>query len=121
MDSPLTQQKCVPCEGDVKPFTPQQFSNYLPMVPEWSVVEDTKIERDFKFKNFNEAIEFINKVAKIAEQEGHHPDIYLHNWNRVKFTLSTHTIKGLSLNDFIMASKIVHLYTSSSSTCLARS
>lgn len=80
------------------------------MVPDWTVVEDKKIERDFKFKNFAEAIEFINKVAGIAEEEGHHPDIYLHNWNRVRFSLMTHAIKGLFLNDFILASKIDSLF-----------
>lgn len=111
---PLQQQKCVPCEGDVKPLTPQQFANYLPMVAEWTVIEDKKIERDFKFKNFSEAIAFINKVARIAEEEGHHPDISLHNWNKVRFSLMTHAIKGLFLNDFILASKIDHLYIQSS-------
>lgn len=111
----LRKQKCVPCEGDVKPMTREQFGNYLPMVPEWTVVEDKKIERDLKFKNFSEAIDFINKVAKIAEDEGHHPDISLHNWNKVRFTLMTHAIKGLFLNDFILASKIDELYPSSQS------
>ena len=110
----LRKQRCVPCEGDVKPFTPQQFANYLPMVPEWIVVEDKKIERDFKFKNFAKAIEFINLVARISEEQDHHPDIYLHSWNKVRFSLMTHAIKGLSLNDFIIASKIDQLYTLSS-------
>ncbi|MDP3941374.1 MAG: 4a-hydroxytetrahydrobiopterin dehydratase [bacterium] len=108
---PLTKQKCVPCEGNVKPLTPTQFAHYLPMIPEWIVVEDKKIERDFTFKNFVKAIDFINQVAKIAEEEGHHPDISLHNWNKVKFSLMTHAIKGLFLNDFILASKIDALYT----------
>ncbi|MBI2442854.1 MAG: 4a-hydroxytetrahydrobiopterin dehydratase [Candidatus Levybacteria bacterium] len=110
MDKSLVQQKCVPCEGNIQPLTREQFSHYLPMVPDWTVVEDKKIERDFKFKNFAEAIEFINKVAGIAEEEGHHPDIYLHNWNRVRFSLMTHAIKGLFLNDFILASKIDSLF-----------
>jgi len=105
MDSPLTQQKCVPCEGDVKPFTKEQFSHYLPMVPEWSVVDDTKIERNFKFKNFVKAIEFINQVAKIAEEEGHHPDIAI-RYNKVEISLWTHAIGGLSENDFILAAKV---------------
>jgi 4a-hydroxytetrahydrobiopterin dehydratase len=104
--TPLTQQNCVPCEGEVKPLTPEQFSHYLPMVPEWKVIEDKKIERDLKFKNFIEAIAFINNVAKISEEEGHHPDIFLHNWNKVRFSLMTHAIKGLFLNDFILAAKI---------------
>lgn len=110
MDTPLIQQKCVPCEGNVKSMTREQFGHYLPMVPEWTVIEDKKIERDFKFKNFKEAIAFINKVADIAEAEGHHPDISLHNWNKVRFTLWTHAIKGLFLNDFILAAKIDELY-----------
>lgn len=110
MDQPLTQQKCIPCEGNVKALTREQFSHYLPMVPSWTVVKDIKIERDFKFKNFAEAIEFINKVAKIAEDEGHHPDIFLHNWNRVRLSLTTHVINGLFLNDFILASKIDQLF-----------
>ncbi len=90
----------------MKPFSKEQFSHYLSMTPEWRVEDDTKIIRDFKFKNFKQAIGFINQIASLAEEEGHHPDIYLHNWNKVLLTLSTHAIKGLSLNDFILASKI---------------
>jgi len=113
MNQPLTKQKCVPCEGNIKPLTREQFRHYLPMVPEWSVIEDKTIERDFRFKNFVEAIDFINKVAKTAEEEGHHPDISLHNWNKVRFSLMTHAIEGLFLNDFILAAKIDRLYGSS--------
>lgn len=113
MDQPLTQQKCVPCEGNVKPLTPEQFSHYLPIIPSWTVIDNKKIERDLRFKNFVEAIAFINKIATIAEDEGHHPDIFLHNWNRVRFSLMTHAIKGLFLNDFILAAKIDRLYSSS--------
>lgn len=111
MTTPLTKQKCVPCEGNVKPFTREQFTNYLPMVPNWTVLDDKKIERDFKCKNFAQAISFINEVALTAETEGHHPDINLHNWNRVRLTLMTHAIGGLSLNDFIIAAKIDQLQT----------
>lgn len=109
--SVLTKQHCIPCEGDIKPLTPDQFSRYLPMVPEWTVVEDKKIERDLKFKNFSEAIRFINSVAELAEKEGHHPDIHLHNWNRIRVSLMTHAIKGLFLNDFILAAKIDRQYS----------
>lgn len=63
------------------------------------------ISREWKFKNFKEAMAFANKVAELAEQENHHPDIFLHGWNKVRLTLSTHAIKGLSENDFIMAAK----------------
>lgn len=73
--------------------------------PDWKVVDDHHLERSFKFKNFKEALEFTNAVAKIAEQEQHHPDIYL-AWGKVKITLWTHKINGLSENDFILAAKI---------------
>lgn len=102
----LTKQRCVPCEGDVKPYTSAQIALYRPQVLNWTVLEDKKLERTFKFKNFAEALEFINKVGTIAEEQGHHPDINLHNWNRVTITLWTHAIKGLFLNDFILAAKI---------------
>ena len=85
-----------------------RIKKYLAKVPGWSWTKDKtdKIERDFTFKNFKEAIVFINKVADLAESEGHHPDILLHGWNKVQLTLYTHSISGLSENDFIMAAKI---------------
>jgi 4a-hydroxytetrahydrobiopterin dehydratase len=90
----------------MKPLTKAQFEKHLPEVPDWAIVEDKKIEKEFKFKDFKESLAFINKVGAIAEEENHHPDINLHNWNKVKISLSTHAIKGLSDNDFIMAAKI---------------
>lgn len=103
----LSQKHCVPCEGAVKPLTRQQIDKYLSTVTGWEVSEDEKaIEKKFVFKNFTEAIDFINSVAKIAEEEQHHPDIFLHGWNKVDITLSTHAIGGLSENDFILAAKI---------------
>lgn len=101
----LTQKVCKACEGWEKPFTNKEAQKYLKHVKNWRLVKKS-IEKEFKFKNFKDAINFINKIAVIAEQEGHHPDIYLHGWNKVKFILSTHAIKGLSENDFIMAAKI---------------
>ena len=106
----LSTQKCVPCEGNVKAFTPEQIALYTPQVADWKVQENKKLEREFKFKNFVEAVAFVNKIAQIAEAEGHHPDIYVHNWNKVTITLWTHAIKGLYLNDFILAAKIDALY-----------
>ena len=106
----LIQQKCVPCEGGTKPFTRTEFTQYLPSVPGWTAINDDKaIVRDFKFKNFKEALAFVNKVGELAESEGHHPDINLHNWRKVKLTLSTHAIGGLSINDFILAAKVDRL------------
>ena len=88
----------------------KEASKYLKLVDGWTL-KGKGIERDMKFKNFVKAIGFINKVADVAEEEGHHPDINLYSWNRIKFTLSTHAIKGLSINDFILASKINSLKT----------
>ena len=103
----LTKKKCVPCEGGVKPLTPDEYESYLrTKLDGWRDVDATKIEKDYTFKNFQEALDFIAKVGQIAEEEGHHPDINLHNYKHVKLTLSTHAIGGLSENDFILASKI---------------
>ena len=102
----LTEKKCVPCEGGVQPFTEAQTNDYLAQLKtEWEVVDFHKIKRQFKFKDFKEAMVFVNKIAEIAEKEGHHPDITI-NYNRVTIGLSTHSIGGLSKNDFILAAKI---------------
>jgi 4a-hydroxytetrahydrobiopterin dehydratase len=102
----------VPCEGGILPFTPQQIRAYLPQIdPEWQVVNQIKLVRGFKFKNFVAAIKFVNQVAEIAEAEGHHPNIHLTNWNQVTLKLYTHKIGGLHENDFILAAKIDSLYS----------
>jgi len=110
----LSKGHCVPCEGGVEPLTRKEFEPYLEIIKDWMVAADEKsIERNFKFKDFKEALTFVNKVGEIAEAEGHHPDINLYGWNKVCVTLSTHAIKGLSINDFVVASKIdlIHLPT----------
>jgi len=102
----LSQKRCVPCEGGIDPLTRDQFEVYLEQLPDWTVLDDKSIEREFRFKDFVEAMAWVNKVAEIAEDEGHHPDIYVHGWNKVRITLWTHAIGGLSINDFVVASKI---------------
>lgn len=114
LSNDLKHKKCVPCDlpagrqgGGVKPLTPDEYGTFLRgELSDWTDVNEKQIEKEYKFKNFKEALEFVNKVGKIAESEGHHPDINLHEWNKVKLTLTTHAIGGLSENDFIMASKI---------------
>lgn len=104
--SSLTDKKCVPCEIGTSPLTPQQFEPLLKQLKlEWEVIDDKKIRHEFKFKDFNEAMEFVNKVAKLAENEDHHPNIHIY-YSRVVIDLTTHNIKGLSENDFILAAKI---------------
>lgn len=103
----LTKKKCVPPEDGINPLTPDEYSNYVQNdLSGWHVVDEKKIEKNYKFKNFQEALDFVSKVGQIAEEENHHPDIFLHGWNKVRLTLSTHAIGGLSENDFIMAAKI---------------
>lgn len=106
----LVNKKCVPCEGGVPPFTPEQVKEYKPQIADaWEVVEDgKKLKRKFKFKDFKEAMTFVNKVAVVAEEEQHHPDIKIF-YSIVEITLWTHAIMGLSENDFIMAAKIDQL------------
>jgi 4a-hydroxytetrahydrobiopterin dehydratase len=102
----LTKIKCEPCEGGVPPLRRKQFTPYLEQVRDWTVVDDKRIEREFSFRDFKEALRFVNACGEIAEQEGHHPDLLLHGWNRVKICLYTHAIGGLSMNDFVVAAKI---------------
>lgn len=106
MPESLTKKHCVPCEGGVEPMTRTEFEPYLEQVADWRFIEnDKKMERDFQFKDFPQAMKFVNKLADIAEEEGHHPDILIHGWNKVRITLWTHAIGGLSINDFILATK----------------
>lgn len=103
----LTKKHCIPCEsGD--PQLPDSKEDELKVqVPDWLLLRDDehRLRRQFKFKDFMEAIDFVNNVAKIADKEGHHPDIYIF-YNKVQLDLFTHAVGGLSENDFIMASKI---------------
>ena len=106
----LSKKHCVPCEGGTPPFTEAQEDEYLKKVDKWSLIRDTehKIRKQFTFKDFKEALEFVNKVGEIAEEEQHHPDIKI-VYNKVKIEIFTHAVGGLSENDFILASKIDHL------------
>ena len=102
----LAQKKCVACEGFETPFDRDEATVLLKQVKAWKLSDDGKsISKEFSFKNFAEALAFVNKVGAIAEEEGHHPDIEL-GWGRVVVHLTTHAIKGLSENDFIEAAKI---------------
>lgn len=103
----LVKGHCVPCEGGTQPLKREEFGVYLPQLPNWRVAEDElSISREFKLKNFLAAVDFINRIAKIAEAEGHHPDIFLHHYRNLMVTLTTFAIGGLSINDFVLAAKI---------------
>lgn len=104
--TPLALKHCVPCEGDVAPFTEAQAADSVRAVPSWNLSPDaTGISRTWKFSSFRAAMAFVNQVADIAESEDHHPDIHV-SYRRVRLDLTTHAIHGLSENDFILAAKI---------------
>jgi len=104
----LSQKKCIPCQGGEKPLDKKEVEEYLnEMGTDWIVYDNfTKIKKEFEFKVFGQALEFVNEVGKLAELEGHHPNLYLHSFNKVLVELWTHKIKGLHDNDFILAAKI---------------
>lgn len=107
--SDLTSKHCVPCEGDVDPISSQAIEDYMKKLAfKWELVDGKKIKHTFEFKDFKQAIAFVNKVADLAESEGHHPDIHIY-YNKVKIVLWTHAIGGLFDNDFILAAKIEKL------------
>lgn len=102
----LSQKKCQPCEGGNKALSEfETRENLKKLKNPWELKEGVKIRHTFHFKTFTEAINFINRVAQLAEQERHHPDMHI-SYNKVRIDLQTHAIKGLSENDFILASKI---------------
>ena len=105
----LLNKKCVPCEGGVIPFDISEIHKYQKKVDGWDLVRDEKniyfLEKKFTFKNFLESQNFVNRVGKISEDEGHHPDISF-GWGYAEIKVTTHAIKGLSENDFILAAKI---------------
>lgn len=102
----LAQKKCVACESGMPPLTRDEAALLLKQIPSWTLSGDSRwISKEFKFKDFKEALAFTDKVGAIAESEGHHPDIQL-SWGKVVVELTTHNIKGLSENDFIVAAKL---------------
>ena len=109
----LLKKKCVPCEGGAIPFDISGIHKYQKKVDGWEVIKNPKeiyfLEKKFKFKNFIESQKFVNEVGKIAELEGHHPDIFF-GWGYAKISITTHAIEGLSENDFILAAKIDYLF-----------
>jgi 4a-hydroxytetrahydrobiopterin dehydratase len=102
----LTEKKCKPCEGGVPPLDRKAITEYKKQISvDWKVEELKKLTREFSFINYTHTMEFVNKVADLAEKEGHHPDMHVY-YGKVVIELWTHSINGLSENDFIMASKI---------------
>lgn len=102
----LVKKHCVPCDGNIPRLAEFELAPYVAKIdPGWQVINATKIRREFKFKDFNAAMEFANEVAKIADVEGHHPELTI-GYGKAVVEIWTHAIVGLSENDFILAAKI---------------
>ena len=107
--SKLANKSCIPCKGNIPGFDISEIHKYLKMVDGWKVESDQSkiyyLIKEFNFKNFQESLNFVNKVSEIAEKEGHHPDIWF-GWGYAKIKIFTHAIKGLHESDFILAAKV---------------
>ncbi len=103
----LAVKKCVPCEGGVPAYSPAEANEQVQKLPGWKLTDDgQRIRREWTVKNFMAGINFFNEVARLAESEGHHPDVHLAGYRNVAIEIWTHAIGGLSENDFILAAKI---------------
>ncbi|HUI68076.1 MAG TPA: 4a-hydroxytetrahydrobiopterin dehydratase [Nitrospirota bacterium] len=100
----LAEQACKPLQAGTAPLSHKETEELLREIPQWSLSEKS-IQREYRFKDFRQAMDFVNNVASVANDQDHHPDILV-SYNKVRLILSTHKIGGLSLNDFIMAAKI---------------
>ena len=103
--SELASKKCVPCKGGVPPLKGEALQTLQRQVEGWNVVEEHHLFKSFKFPDFSKALDFVNKVGAIAEEQGHHPVITL-AWGKAEITIYTHKINGLTESDFILAAKI---------------
>ena len=107
-NSPLAARTCVPCRGGIPPLKGSDLLNLhrlLAHPDEWIVVDEHHLVRSYKFPDFKSALAFVNRIAQLAEQQGHHPDI-LFGWGKVEITIWTHAVNGLTESDFILAAKI---------------
>jgi 4a-hydroxytetrahydrobiopterin dehydratase len=100
----LADRQCVPCKGGVPPLTAEEIAPLLAQLQDWNVIENHHLEKRYKLKNFVQALELVNRIGTIAEEQNHHPDIFL-AWGRVDVKIWTHKINGLTESDFVFAAK----------------
>ncbi len=105
----LHKKKCLPCHGDIVKFGDVKIKEYLTKIDDWQLKKNFLV-KEFKFKNFANTLEFVNKIGAIAEDENHHPNIEF-TWGYLKISIQTHKINGICENDFILAAKIDQLTT----------
>ena len=106
----LADRTCVPCRGGVPPLEGVELEELSRQVPGWEVVGGHHLRREFRFRNFQEALDFVNRVGELAEEQSHHPDIDF-GWGRAVVTIFTHKIDGLTESDFVLAAKVDRLLT----------
>ena len=106
----LVNKKCIPCEGGISPLNKEETAKYKLLInKDWELIDDKKISKNYAFVNYRHTIDFVNKVADIAEEEGHHPVMHVY-YGKLQIELWTHAINGLSENDFILAAKIDNIH-----------
>jgi 4a-hydroxytetrahydrobiopterin dehydratase len=103
--SELVSKHCAPCRGGVPPLAGAALAALQEQAPSWKVIDGHHLAKSFQFPDFQTALDFVNRVGAVAEQEGHHPDLRL-SWGKVDIETYTHKIDGLTENDFILAAKI---------------
>lgn len=109
--SELAAMECIPCKGGIPPLKGQAIEDLLQKLGGgWRVIDEHHLDKEYRFKNFRQALDFTNRVGELAESVGHHPDIYL-AWGKVRLVIWTHKIGGLSESDFIFAAKADTLYS----------
>ena len=107
--SDLANKTCVPCRGGTPPLEGEPLDELSRQLPGWDVVEEHHLRREFRFANFREALDFVNRVGELAEEQAHHPDVDF-GWGRAGITIFTHKIDGLTESDFVLAAKVDRLY-----------
>src|SRR5438874_5266202 len=101
----LAERQCVPCRGGVPPLKGDEIETLLNQLTAWQVVKEHHLRKEYKFRDFRETLEFVNRVGELAEAQGHHPDICF-GWGKAEVTIWTHKIDGLTESDFVLAAKI---------------
>ena len=103
--SDFASRTCIPCRGGTPPLTPDQIAPLLEQLTGWTVPQFHHLEKTWRFPDFAKALAFVNRVGALAEEQGHHPDLWL-SWGRVDVTIHTHKVDGLTESDFVLAAKI---------------
>jgi 4a-hydroxytetrahydrobiopterin dehydratase len=106
--SGLAERDCVPCRGGVPPLQGEEIKEFAAQLKDWRIVDEHHLQKTYEFKNFREALDFVNRVGELAEAQGHHPDICF-GWGKADVTIWTHKINGLTESDFVLAAKIDRL------------